>query len=95
MSLITTGGGNPTFNYNVDAITGGTTGKVLTLANMATQWGVTGNTTDTFNVTGGVGSGYTVALGSGASGTGVMNIYNPATINSNTAGGALVKSRGG
>ena len=87
-SIAVAGSSAVNYNYNVDAITGGTTGKTLTLANVATQWGPA-STTDTFNVTGGTGSGYTLAMGSGASGTGGLQIWNNTTVNSNTAGVTL------
>ena len=77
--------GTVTYNFDVNDLTAGNTGKTLVLANVG-QFGP-GGTTDNFNLTG--GNGYTLRLGSGASGTGALSDYNNTTLNANTAGVTL------
>ena len=78
-----TGGlGTVAYNFNVGSLSGSASGNTLTLAN----WGQFGppSTTDTFNLTG--ANGYTLQLGSGASGNGPLLFYNNTTLNSNSPG---------
>ena len=84
-TISTAGTGTTTYNFDVNDITSGVTGKTLTLGNMS-QFGA-GNTTDVLNLTG--GNGYTLLMCSGTAGTGAVQMYNNTTLNSNTPGVTL------
>ncbi|MEP6669264.1 MAG: autotransporter-associated beta strand repeat-containing protein, partial [Chthoniobacter sp.] len=76
--------GNGTFNF-IAGNNGSGTGNTLILANMG-QFGPA-STAPTFNFSS--LNGYNWQLGSGASGTGALNVFNSTAINSNTAGSTL------
>ncbi len=80
---IQTGGGP--FNFIAGDVSGSNTGNTLVLANMG-QFGPAG-TSPTFNFA--VNNSDTLQLGSGSSGTGLLNVFNNTTINSTVAGGTL------